>query len=72
VDDGEDDSGAPRDAQKVEGSFKLNQQKSEVDYAAIANALAAQGDAGSQQIAGLMREMRPQAFTAAALEGETS
>ena len=57
--------------EEVEGSFKLNQQKSEVDYAAIANALAAQGDAGSQQIAGLMREMRPQAFTAAALEGET-
>lgn len=55
----------------VEGSFKLNQQKSEVDYAAIANALAAQGDAGSQQIAGLMREMRPQAFAAAVLEGET-
>ncbi len=57
--------------EEVEGSFKLNQQKSEVDYAAIANALAAQGDAGSQQIAGLMREMRPQAFAAAALEGET-
>jgi transcriptional regulator len=57
--------------EEVEGSFKLNQQKSEVDYAAIANALAVQGDAGSQQIAGLMRAMRPQAFAAAALEGET-
>jgi transcriptional regulator len=57
--------------EEVEGSFKLNQQKSEVDYAAVANALAAQGDAGSQQIAGLMREMRPQAFAAEALEGET-
>jgi len=57
--------------EEVEGSFKLNQQKSEVDYAAVANALAAQGDAGSQQIAGLMRGMRPQAFAAAALEGET-
>jgi len=57
--------------EEVEGSFKLNQQKSEVDYAAIANALAAQSDAGSQQIAGLMREMRPQAFAAAALEGGT-
>jgi transcriptional regulator len=57
--------------EEVEGSFKLNQQKSEVDYAAIANALAAQGDAGSRQIAGLMREMRPQAFAAAELEGET-
>ena len=57
--------------EEVEGSFKLNQQKSEVDYAAVANALAAQGDAGSQQIAALMRGMRPQAFAAAALEGET-
>ena len=56
--------------EEVEGSFKLNQQKSEVDYAAVANALAAQGDAGSQQIAGLMRGMRPQAFAAAALEGQ--
>jgi transcriptional regulator len=46
----------------VEGSFKLNQHKSEADYAAIAGALASQGDAGSQQIAGLMRETRPQAF----------
>jgi transcriptional regulator len=54
----------------VEGSFKLNQHKSEVDYAAIANALDAQSDAGSRQIAGLMRETRPQAFAAEALEGQ--
>jgi transcriptional regulator len=52
----------------VEGSFKLNQHKSEVDYVAIANALAGQSNTGSQQIAGLMRELRPQAFAAAALE----
>jgi transcriptional regulator len=48
--------------EEVEGSFKLNQHKSEADYTAVANALASQRDAGSQQIAGLMREMRPQAF----------
>src|SRR5579863_2230127 len=48
--------------EEVEGSLKLNQHKSEADYAAVAVALAAQGDAGSQQIAGLMRETRPQAF----------
>jgi transcriptional regulator len=48
--------------EEVEGSFKLNQHKSEVDYAAIADALAAQTDAGSRQIASLMREARPQAF----------
>jgi transcriptional regulator len=46
----------------VEGSFKLNQHKSEADYAAISNALGSQTDAGSLQIAGLMRETRPQAF----------
>ena|SRR5579859_1685967 len=54
--------------EEVEGSFKLNQQKSEVDYAAVADALAAQSDAGSRQIAGLMREIRPQAFADATLE----
>jgi transcriptional regulator len=58
----------------VEGSFKLNQQKSEADYAAVANALAALPDSGSQTIAQLMRETRPQAFAAttnetASLEG---
>jgi transcriptional regulator len=47
---------------EVEGSFKLNQHKSEADFAAVAGALAAQRDAGSQQIAGLMRQTRPQAF----------
>jgi transcriptional regulator len=46
----------------VEGSFKLNQHKSEADYAAVAGALASQADAGSQQIARLMREARPAAF----------
>ncbi len=58
----------------VEGSFKLNQQKSEADYAAVANGLAAMPDHGSQTIAQLMREARPQAFAAttnetASLEG---
>ena len=46
----------------VEGSFKLNQHKSEVDYAAVAGALAQRTDTGSQRIAGLMRKARPQAF----------
>jgi len=55
--------------EEVEGSFKLNQHKSDVDYTAIANLLAAQPDAGSQQIAGLMRETRPQAFSPVA-EGQ--
>jgi transcriptional regulator len=60
--------------ESIEGSFKLNQQKSEADYAAVANGLAALPDHGSQTIAQLMREMRPQAFAAttneaASLEG---
>jgi transcriptional regulator len=58
----------------VEGSFKLNQHKSEADYAAIGNALGIQPDAGSQAITLLMREARPQAYAAttnetASLEG---
>jgi transcriptional regulator len=46
----------------VEGSFKLNQHKSEADFVAVAGALAAQADTGSQQISRLMREARPDAF----------
>ncbi len=46
----------------VEGSFKLNQHKSEADYAAVAGALAQRTDTGSQRIADLMRKARPQAF----------
>jgi transcriptional regulator len=52
--------------EEVEGSFKLNQHKSDADYAAVSNALALQPDAGARHIAGLMREMRPQAFAAEA------
>jgi transcriptional regulator len=58
----------------VEGSFKLNQHKSEADYVAVAGGLAAMPDHGAQTIAQLMREARPQAFAAtrnetASLEG---
>lgn len=48
--------------EEVEGSFKLNQHKSEADYAAVAGALAAQADTDAQQIAHLMRQARPEAF----------
>jgi transcriptional regulator len=60
--------------EEVEGSFKLNQHKSETDYTAISNALASQADADAREIAGLMREARPQAFvtdTAATNEATT-
>jgi transcriptional regulator len=46
----------------VEGSFKLNQHKPEADYTAVAGALAQRPDTGSQQVADLMRNARPQAF----------
>ena len=48
--------------EEVEGSFKLNQHKSEADYAAVAGALEGRPDTGSQQIADLMRKARPEAF----------
>jgi len=46
----------------IEGSFKLNQHKSDANHLAVANALAAQDDRASQQLAGAMRELRPQVF----------
>jgi transcriptional regulator len=49
----------------IEGSFKLNQHKSDADYTALAGAMAAQPDADAHVIAGLMREQRPLAFAAA-------
>src|SRR3954452_21428956 len=48
--------------EEIEGSFKLNQHKSDVDHAAITNALVLQADAGAQHLARTMRAMRPQAF----------
>ncbi|MEA2886034.1 MAG: transcriptional regulator [Bradyrhizobium sp.] len=44
----------------IEGSFKLNQHKSDVDHAAIAVELLGQGDAGAQAIAKQMVALRPQ------------
>jgi transcriptional regulator len=44
----------------VEGSFKLNQHKSDADHAAIASALTRQTDAGAQAIGGQMVALRPQ------------
>jgi transcriptional regulator len=48
--------------EEVEGSFKLNQHKSEADYAAIANALGAQPHPDAREIAQLMQNVRPEAF----------
>jgi len=43
----------------IEGSFKLNQQKSDVDHAAIVIELLAQGDANAQGIGKRMVALRP-------------
>jgi transcriptional regulator len=48
--------------EEVEGSFKLNQHKSDADYTALSDALGSQADAASRTIAGLTREARPLAF----------
>jgi transcriptional regulator len=47
---------------EVEGSFKLNQHKSDVDHLAIASALARQPEASAQTLAGEMRALRPRLF----------
>lgn len=46
----------------VEGSFKLNQHKSEADTLAVSDALAAQGDAGARLIGQLIRQARREAL----------
>jgi transcriptional regulator len=56
--------------EEIEGSFKLNQHKSETDYAAIAGALAAQPAADARAIAELMRVARPLAFAAVAVQDD--
>jgi transcriptional regulator len=43
----------------VEGSFKLNQHKTDADHIAIANALARQDDHFSRAIAERMIALRP-------------
>jgi transcriptional regulator len=48
--------------EQIEGSFKLNQHKSDVDHVAVATALAQQPDAAAQVLAGEMRALRPQLF----------
>jgi transcriptional regulator len=44
----------------IEGSFKLNQHKSDVDHAAIATELARQDDADARKIGKQMIALRPQ------------
>jgi transcriptional regulator len=48
--------------EEVEGSFKLNQHKSDVDHLAVAIALERQPQAAAQVLAQEMRALRPQLF----------
>jgi transcriptional regulator len=57
--------------EEIEGSFKLNQHKSDADHMAVANALAQQDDPASRKIAGAMRDLRPQVFANEAVANET-
>jgi transcriptional regulator len=45
---------------EIEGSFKLNQHKSDVDHTAVTHALALQSDAGALAIGERMVALRPQ------------
>jgi transcriptional regulator len=45
--------------ESVDGSFKLNQHKSDADHTAVAAALAGQDDAGARAIAAHMMTLRP-------------
>ncbi len=48
--------------EEIEGSFKLNQHKSDADHMAVATALARQPDAAALLLASEMRALRPQLF----------
>jgi transcriptional regulator len=48
--------------EEIEGSFKLNQHKSDVDHLAVATALAEQPEAAAQLLASEMRGLRPHLF----------
>jgi transcriptional regulator len=52
--------GLVMNVEEVEGSFKLNQHKSEADYVAIASALVQRDDEAAQTIAKQMIALRPQ------------
>jgi transcriptional regulator len=54
--------------EEVEGSFKLNQHKSDVDHLAVATALARQPEAGARAMANEMRALRPLLFEADATQ----
>lgn len=57
-------AGLVMSVEDVEGSFKLNQHKSDADHVAVTRALALQKSTGAQKLSAAMRAARPQAFSA--------
>jgi transcriptional regulator len=57
---------------EVEGSFKLNQHKSDVDHVAVATALARQPAAAAHYLASEMCALRPQLFAAGTTQFDAS
>ena len=56
---------------EVEGSFKLNQHKSDADHVAVATVLGQQPEAGAKALAREMRALRPHPFESQTIEGTT-
>ena len=59
-------TGIEMTVETIEGSFKLNQHKSDEDQVAIVNALARQSDPSAQELSKRMRALRPHLDYAAA------
>ena len=56
---------------QVEGSFKLNQHKSDVDYLAVATSLSRQPEPAARVLAREMRALRPQLFASGSGSSDT-
>src|SRR5438270_8375968 len=57
--------------EEVEGSFKLNQHKSDADHVAVATALAVRTEAAAHILSSEMRALRPQLFNFEAEQSDT-
>src|SRR5437764_10306352 len=57
--------------EEVEGSFKLNQHKSDADHVAVATALAVQTETAAHILSSEMRALRPQLFNFEAEQSDT-
>lgn len=56
---------------EVDGTFKLNQHKSDVDYAAVATKLALRSETAARLLACEMRALRPQLFAVGTIQSDS-